>query len=566
MVLSRRLFLTSLSSATVLTSLSIEALAHPLEWDEWGCIPGLRRVPVSSQEVPPIKRLEQYVHAHLDEYVKEGIFPIIKAEAISAQKPPQEMRPVAEKVKQIMSSHCLENLQILQVAGSHPAVYGEIRSSHPYAPTILIQGHYDGQPSTLSEWTPVTDRHGKTVSVSPHQPVIVEEGGERRIYGRGSSDDWGQVMTHLAAVDTYCKTGTDLPVNIKFLIEGGEETGSTDMNQLIEKYKDLLKTDVVMITDSAPGRADHPVITTTSRGLVGATITLNYGTNSAHSGDNIAPNPVQDLSELLQMRDPQIRRVTIPGFYDDVVDLSPTQREKMSKVPFDIELFKRANGLRRIVTEQGYSAQETMWTRPSYEVHYIDSIKNITPLEKLTKEQYQAMMEVIPFEQLTRETYEKQQHRLFEEQNVNKIPYKARAYVTMRIVPNQRPEIIWKLFLQELQRRAARMQISSEELEIEPESLAHPFTTSTESPFFKAAEEAMQAAFGNSVDYMGCGGTEPIALHHQQILKVPVIFNAYNSQRDHYHGSNESLSIEKGFLPGIIANILFYQKAAGIKL
>lgn len=267
--------------------------------------------------------------------------------------------------------------------------------------------------------------------------------------------------------------------------------------------------------------------------------------------------------DILQMRDPQTRRITIPGFYDDVVNLSPAQREKMSQVPFDIELFKKENGLRRFVTEQGYSAPETMWTRPSFEVHYIDNIKNITPFEKLIKDQYKAVMEVIPFEELTRETYQKQYSRLFEEQNVNKIPYQTRAYVTMRIVPNQKPERIWQLFFQELQQRAAAMHILPSELKIEQESLASPFSTTTEHPAFKAAELAMQQAFGSSVDYMGCGGSEPIAVYHQQILKVPAIFNAYNSPKDHYHGHDESFSIEKGFIPGIKANVLFYENMGG---
>ncbi len=459
------------------------------------------------------KTLETILKERLDDYIHNGIFPIIQAEAVSKHKTPAQMRPVAEKVKIIMATYGIENLQILQEAGSYPAVYGEVRSPHPHAPTILIQGHYDGQPSDASKW----------IKTKPHQPKIIPEDGERRIYGRGTSDDWGQVMTHLAAVDAYKRTGTPLPVNIKFLIEGGEEIGSNDMDKLVTRYKDLLQCDVVMITDSGPGREGHPVITTLARGLAAAYVTLQTGNNNPHSGDNIAINAQKKLSRLLSKLEDDQGKIIILGFYDQVRILSSLERKKLNSKPFDVELFKKTYGLDEIVTEPGYAPQETMWARPSYEVH-----------------------------------------GFFEGEKGNNIPTRAEAYVTMRLVADQNPEKIFTLFRDFLLQKAEELGVRKY-LTIQEQGLAFPFSTTTEHPAFKAAERAMEQAFGAAVDYMGIGGTEPIALFHQQILKVPVIFNAYNSPRDHYHGNDESFSIERSFIPGIKANVLFYRNMEEVK-
>ncbi len=453
--------------------------------------------------------VETYVQSNLEYYIQEGIFPVIKLEAVSEHKKPAQMRPVAEKVKEIMHTFGVERLQILQEANSYPAVYGEVRSTHANAPTILIQGHYDGQPSDASKW----------IKTKPHQPKVIFEHGEHRIYGRGASDDWGQVFTHIAAVDAHTQTAKAIPAHIKFLIEGGEEQGSRDLDKLVAKYKHLLQCDVVMITDSAPGRMGHPVITTLARGLAAANITYRVGNDAAHSGDNIAPNAVAELSAILgSMKDYRTGRIQIPGFYDHVSEFSAADRKKFNDMPFDVELFQRTYGLSRIVMEEGYTPQETMWLRPSFEVHTVQG-----------------------------------------GEFSNNIPYEAKAYVTMRVPPGADPLKLFELFRQDFYRRTAELKIPASQLQFENEHFGHPFTTTTDHPYFRAAERAMEKAFGASVDFMGCGGTEPIAVFHQQILKVPIIFNAYNSPQDHYHGNEESFSIEKGLLPGIMANLLFYK-------
>lgn len=470
------------------------------------------------------------------DYVHNGICPIIRMEAVSKHKTPAQMRSIAEKVKQIMQRYGLTNLQILQEGNSYPAVYGEVKSNDPYAPTALVGGHYDAQTSNPKNWR----------NTQPHQPKtilekILEEdkgkgegngkekeeakkGGknedkvERRLYGRGSSDDWGQVMTHIAAVHSYVKNKVPLPINIKFLIEGGEEQGSTDMDQLLEKYKSLLAADVVMITDSAPGREGHPIITTSARGLVAAYVTVQTGKNSPHSGFNLAINAQEKLARLLTSMEDEQGRVLIPRFYDKVRKLSPEEKQKLQALPFDVELFQRNYGLEKIVTAPGSSVQETMWAQPSFEVHNFGG-----------------------------------------GEEGNNIPTMARAYVTMRIVPDQQPAQVFAQFKEFLLRQAEKLGIKKY-LKVETEALAFPFSTKTTHSYFYAAEKAMEEAFGASVDYMGIGATEPIAVYYQQILEPKaIIFNAYNSPRDNYHGDNESFSIDKGFIPGIKANLLFYQ-------
>lgn len=463
------------------------------------------------------KTLENYVNSNINHILNDKMFPVIRERPVSKEKSSEEMKSCASLVESIMKDGGIQNTKILVSGNSYPAVYGEIRSPVLDAPTILIQGHYDSQPSDEKGWDKINPE--TKTKIKPHEPVVIKENEERRVYGRGTSDDWGQVLAHLTAVESYVKSGATLPVNIKFLIEGGEEEGSKDMNKLLEQYKDLLSADVVMITDSAPGRKDHPVITTITRGIVAADVSLKLGTNNSHSGINLAPNALGLMSAITSsFKDYETGRVLIPSFYDDVIMPSEEERAKINQMPFDVEAYKINYGLEDIVVEEGYSVQETMWLRPSYELHELPGGGR-----------------------------------------TNNIPAEASAYITMRIVKNQDPNKIYKLFEKAFFDKAKKFHIMPHQLEIKNVSSSFYFSTTTNSPYFKAAEEAMKEAFGFTVDYMGCGGTEPIALFYQQTLKVPIIFNAYNSPMDNYHGNNESFSIERGFIPGVIASMLFYE-------
>lgn len=456
--------------------------------------------------------LAQRVRAHATQNIPtylDSLCLILRERPVSAEKNPAEMRSASELIKDALRYFGLGNIKTLQTDNSHPAVYGEYLSPNPNAPTLLVQGHFDGQPSVESRWK-VT---------SPHEPLLVLDGGERRLYGRGSSDDLGQVFTHLAAINFYQRNELPFPINVKFLVEGGEESGSRDMDKLVAAHKDLLQADVVMITDSAPGRMDHPVITTSGRGIVKMDVTLKTGTANPHSGENIARNAVATLAALLtSMKDYGTGLVNIPHFYDNVAVLPEGERAKLVAMPYDVALFQRNYGLQEVVVEHGFTIQETMWARPSFELHDLTG-----------------------------------------GQKANIIPTEANAYVTMRLVPHQHPDRIAELFAAELSSRAQLLGINPQQLTIAKVSGAHPFSTQTVHPAFALAEQAMQAAFGASVDYMGCGGTEPIAVVHQQVLRAPVIFNAYNSPSDHYHGDDESFSLDKGFIPGTVANVLFYE-------
>ena len=466
-----------------------------------------------------IGTIRNQVGARAHDLIRAHLFPIILEGAVSSLKEPKDMLPSAEKVRDQMRIAGVENARVIQHGECYPSVFGEINSDVPNAPTILIGGHYDGQPSEAHKWN-ITE---------PHVPkIVVGSSGEHRVFGRGTSDDWGQVLTHLMAVKMIRDLGTALPVNLKFLIEGGEEKGSPDMDKFVVDHKDLLKCDLVILTDSAPGREDFPVITTSARGIVGAIVTVKFGNNSPHSGDSLVPSAVEVLSSILSLRDLRTMRVEIPGFYDDVRILPDAERAKIIVMPFDAELFVRNYGLSQLFPVDGYTNQETMWTQPSYAWH--------TLLDSHEHKKGLAM--------------------------VNKLPTEAMAYVTMRLVPNQKPDKIFELFKAEVYRRlAVNTGFGPEAVTIESEGLAHPFSIDTTGPYFDAVAASMSQAFGvKEVDFAGCGGTEPIAMYYQTILGVPVVFNAYNSPSDHYHGDNESFSIETGFEPGIVANILMYQK------
>ncbi len=328
------------------------------------------------------------------------------------------------------------------------------------------------------------------------------------------------------AVKMIRDMGLPLMVNLKLLIEGGEEIGSPNMDKFVKAHKDLLKCDLIILTDSAPGRPGVPVITTMARGLVGADVKLKFGVNDPHSGDSLTYSAVDVLSRILALKNLRTMRVEIPGFYDAVRPVTDPGIARLIEMPFDVSHFIQTNGLGRIVTLDGCSAQEAMWAQPTYQVHTV----------------LDSSGEAIP--------------------HVNKLTTGAQAYVTMRLVADQDPQHIFELFSTEVFRRlAAETHLDASTLAIKPSHFAYPFSTDVSGSEFDAVALSMSEAFGvEQVDFAGCGGTEPIAMYYQTILGVPVVFNAYNSPGDHYHGNDESFSIERGFMPGIVANVLMYQR------
>lgn len=298
------------------------------------------------------------------------------------------------------------------------------------------------------------------------------------------------------------------------------------MDKFVTAYKELLKCDLVILTDSAPGRPGIPVITTMARGLVGADVNLEFGTNNPHSGESLTYSAVDVLSRVLALKNLKTMRVEIPGFYDRVRSTSDPAIARLIQMPFDVGHFIKTNGLTKIITLDGCSAQEAAWAQPTYQVH--------TVLDH--------QREALP--------------------HSNTLPTRAQAYVTMRLVADQDPREIFELFRAEVYRRLeAETQLGPETLHIEAEHVAYPFSTDVTGPQFDAVALSMSEAFGvQQVDFAGCGGTEPIAMYYQTILGVPVVFNAYNDPSDHYHGNDESFSIDRGFMPGIVANVLMYQR------
>lgn len=468
--------------------------------------------------VSDVRVLRKAVQGRGEELARAHLFPIILDGAVSQQKQPDDMVATAQKVRDRLVFVGVNTARVIQHEGCYPAVFGEIKADNPNAPTILIGGHFDGQPSSAKNWT-VT---------KPHEPLIVTQGGDTRVFGRGTSDDWGQVLTHIMAVKLMKELGLPIPVNIKFLIEGGEEAGSPNMDKFIQAHLDLLKADLVILTDSAPGRQDIPVITTMARGLVGADVELKFGTNNPHSGESLTYSAVDVLAQILALKDLRTMRVNIPGFYDRVRPRTDPAISRLITMPFDVDHYRLMNGLGGIVTLDGISAQEAMWAQPTYQVHTITDHHG----------------DGLP--------------------HANQLPTSAKAYVTMRIVADMDPLEILDLFKAEVFRRLTELtQLGPETLTISKGHIAYPFATEVTDPRFDVIARSMQDAFDvHEVDFAGCGGTEPIALYYQRELGVPVVFNAYNSPADHYHGHDESFSLTRGFEPGVVSNILIYQRLA----
>ena len=277
--------------------------------------------------------------------VEEHVFPIIGAEAVSKTRSKSDMVEVATRVKDHLQVLGVENARVIEHEGCFPAVFGEIKADVPNAPTILVGGHYDGQPSSKENW----------IIVQPHEPGFVTQGGETRFFGRGTSDDWGQVLTHAIAVKMIRELGLPLLVNIKFLIEGGEEVGSENMDKFITTHREMLKCDLVILTDSAPGRMNVPVVSTSGRGLVGANVRLKIGNNPPHSGENLAPSALEILQHILSLKDLGTQEIMIPDFYSMVRTPGDAEIAKLRAMPFDTDLFIRSKGLTvPIVTPKGF--------------------------------------------------------------------------------------------------------------------------------------------------------------------------------------------------------------------
>ncbi len=366
----------------------------------------------------------------------------------------------------------------------HPIVYAE-KTVDTSLPTVLIYGHYDVQPPDPMElWN------------SPaFEPVIKDE----KIYARGACDDKGQMYMHLKAVEILQAEG-GLPCNVKFLIEGEEEVGSENLEDFVKVQKDLLSADIVLVSDTSMIANDTPSITVGLRGLSYLEVHVTGPNRDLHSGvyGGAIANPIHVLCEMIASLKDEDGKITIPGFYDNVEELSAEAREVLGQRPFDYDAYRADLGIKDTSGESGYSPLERATIRPSLDVNGIwggyigEGAKTV-------------------------------------------LPSKAHAKISMRLVPNQQSDEITDLFRDHFRKLAP----STVSVEVVPHHGGEAAVVSTTSPGYQAASKAMEATFGKVPIPTREGGSIPIVALFQEVLGLETVLMGFGLNSDAIHSPNE---------------------------
>lgn len=392
--------------------------------------------------------------------------------------------------------------------GGHPAVVA--KNKHVAGrPTVLLYGHYDVQPpEPLDLW--------KTPAFEP----TVRDGA---IYARGAADDKGQVWCHVEAIMAW-QAHVGLPVNLTMLIEGEEEIGSDHLEKFVRHYAADLKADIVVVSDTNQFARGLPAITYGLRGLVYEEVFLTGPSHDLHSGlyGGTVPNPANVLGELIASLHDKDGRVNIPGFYDDVVDLTPTEREEWRSLPFDEKAYAASLDLSSLNGEAGYSTLERKWARPTCDVNGITA-------------GYQG-----PGAKTV-------------------IGAKASAKISMRLVPNQDPAKIRATFEKAMRDRCP----SNVKIEFANYGLAGPFLTPREGKAMQLAAEAVEVGFGVKPVLMREGGSIPVVALFKQVLGIDTLLVGFGLDDDRVHSPNEKFDLD-AFHKGARTAAALYERLAKI--
>ena len=402
----------------------------------------------------------------------------------------------------------LQNVKIMPAPG-HPVVYADWLKAGPDAPTLLIYGHYDVQPvDPLDEWlTP------------PFDPTL--KGDD--IFGRGTTDDKGQFYVHVAAVEAYLKSGGQLPLNIKFMLEGEEEVGSPHLPVFVREHQELLQADAALISDTHIIDPNTPVLVTGVRGLVYMEISMRGSPHDLHSGSygGLVENPLNALVRMLaSLRDEQ-GRVAIPGFYDAVRELTPAERQALNNSLVTEAAILAETGAPALWGEAGYSVAERKGIRPTLDIHGIKG-------------------------------------GFIGQGQKTVIPAAASAKVSMRLVPDQDPEDIAQRFSEHIRRLSPKtMQVSVEKL-----SASEATVVDLNTPAIEAAALAYEQGFGRRPLFMREGGSLPVVGLFSNILKAPVVLMGFGLPDDRLHAPNEKFHLPN-FYRGIETAIHYYDIFSG---
>jgi len=449
--------------------------------------------------------MDNYINDNKDRFIQE-LLDMLRIPSVSADpKFKGDVLRTAEFVKQRLAEAGADHVELCETAG-YPIVYGE-KIIDPKLPTVLVYGHYDVQPADPYElW-----------NSPPFEPVIKDG----KIYARGACDDKGQMYMHIKAFETMVQTG-NLTCNVKFMIEGEEEVGSANLGTFVKENKDKLSGDVILISDTGMLGNDTPSITTGLRGMSYVEVEVTGPNRDLHSGlyGGAVANPINILCKMIASLHDGNNHITIPGFYDNVQELSEEERAEMARAPFNLEKYKKALELGDVYGEAGYVTMERNAIRPTLDVNGIwggytgEGAKTV-------------------------------------------IASKAHAKISMRLVPNQTSEEITEKFREHFERIAPK----SVKVVVKPHHGGEPVVTPTDSIAYQAASKAYEDTFGMKPVPVRSGGSIPIVAMFKSELGLDSVLMGFGLDSDAIHSPNEHFGVFN-YMKGIETIPLFYKHFA----
>ncbi len=421
-----------------------------------------------------------------------------------------DVQRAAEWLAAHMRGLNMQNVQIIPTAG-HPVVYGEWLGAGADQPTVLVYGHYDVVPAELVDgW-----------ETPPFEPV--EKDG--KIYARGATDDKGQLFIHLKAIESYLQTGGHAPVNVKFLLEGEEEVASENLPPFIKAHLDLLRADVCVISDTSMRTIEEPAITYSLRGMVYIEVEVQGPSRDLHSGlwGGAVHNPALALVEILSRLHNPDHTIAVPGFYDDVVPLTPEERALIAQTELTEEQFRQMTGVSALWGDANYNIRERITARPTLEINGLWSGWT-GPGPKTI------------------------------------IPARAGAKISARLVGNQDPNTIYRQLRQYIESLAP----PTVAVQVTLLSADKPALIPYDLPEIQAAARAYAKAWGASPILTRSGGSIPVVADIHALMGIPVVMMGYGLDDDGLHAPNEHCSIEM-FQRGIETAIVYLEELAELK-
>lgn len=452
---------------------------------------------------------QKYIDQNKDKFVNE-LIEILRIPSVSTDSSKKgDIRNAANFLLNQFKNFDFQRVELFETAGN-PIVYAE-HCPHKDKPTVLIYGHYDVQPSDPDHlWN------------SPAFEPVIKDGN---IYARGASDDKGQSYTHVKAAESFIKTGQEIPVNVKFLIEGEEEIGSPNLVPFIKEHKEMLKSDMVLISDTSMFGKDIPSITYGLRGLAYMEVEVVGPNRDLHSGvyGGAVENPLNVLCEMIAKLKNEDGVIQVPGFYDKVIDLTKADREASAALPFDEEKYKESLDISAVHGEKGYTTLERSSSRPSLDVNGIWG------------------------------GYMKEGAKTV-------LPSKANAKISMRLVPDQDPKEIAKLFADYFNAIAP----DTVKVKVTEHHGGHASLTDLSFYGLKAAAKAFEEIYEKEPLFSREGGSIPIVADFKKILGVESILMGFGLTSDAIHSPNEKFSLQD-FHRGIKTSARFMELLAEMK-